>query len=57
MEVLEQLPRGKILLQETKDENRPRSKKNIVKRQEERIINWLNKIKINISSELTSHKQ
>ena len=38
MEILKQLPRGKILLEETEDENRPRCKKDVVKRQEERIV-------------------
>ena len=45
MEILKQLPRGKILLEETEDENRPRCKKDVVKRQEERIVYRLQNMK------------
>ena len=41
MEIFEQLTRGKVLLEKTKNQNRPRCKKDVVKRQEKRIINWL----------------
>ena len=49
MEILKQLPRGKILLEETEDENRPRCKKDVVKRQEERIVYRLQVMKKKIS--------